>query len=60
MDDPGVTDANQQQVGSRVNLAFFFRTVRQGQTRAEELKRSPETSVTDEQINRYVRRNGLL
>jgi hypothetical protein len=61
MDDLGVADTNQQQVDSRANLVFFLRTLaRQGQARAETLKSCSESSVTDEQIKRYVRQNGLL
>jgi hypothetical protein len=60
MDDPGVADTNQKQVDSRENLIFFLRKVRQGLPRAEELKRSSESPISDEQIQRYVLRNGLL
>jgi hypothetical protein len=60
MDDPGVENANQKQVGSRENLLFFFQRLRRGQARTEELKRSSESPVSDEQIQKYVHRNGQL
>jgi hypothetical protein len=51
---------NQQQINSAENLLFLLRTLaRQAQARASACKPSLEPSITDEQVEEYVRRNGL-
>jgi hypothetical protein len=52
---------NQPQIDSRKNLFFLLQTLaRQAQARAAASKSSLESSITDEQIEEYVRLNQIV
>jgi hypothetical protein len=61
MNDPGIAHTNQSQIDSRANLFFLLRTLAiQAQERFNVLKSSSYCSITEEQVQESVRRNGLL
>jgi hypothetical protein len=59
MNDPGNLPMNQAQVDSRENLFYFLQTLSK-QSWPEGGKSREESPITNEQIDTYVGRNGLM
>jgi hypothetical protein len=61
MSDRNVATTDQRQIDSRANLFYLLQTLAQhAQARANECKSCVESSITNEQIETYVSRNGLM